>query len=392
MSYMKWKRLEGRSLRFDLVLIEAGRIEWIPDAFELLVLYLLKEDTMIAKIESACLIGMEAARVQVEVSLAKGTPTFSMVGLPDASVREAKDRVVAAIRNTGFEFPSRRVTVNLAPADLRKEGACFDLAIAVGILMASEAITPPALAALRLAGGTRAGRFHPAGPRRASSGAQPLPSGRGLARASPSGIWRKFRFYRESIFILSRIFTRLCNGCMPKESRRPLSGTRHGKPARPAVRGYGGYQRAGDGQARAGNCGGRPPQSAFGRFAGNRKIHAGPGPAGDSAFLESSGSAGCHTGPFRGRHVERRRAPAATALPEPASFGVQGRASWAEATSRRRAKFRSRTAESSSWMSCRNSGGMPWKPCASLWSRALSISNARGAAPLILRTLFWWRR
>src|SRR5258708_27157178 len=97
---------------------------------------------MIAKIESACLIGMEAARVQVEVSLAKGSPSFSVVGLPDASVREAKDRVVAAIRNTGFEFPSRRVTVNLAPADLRKEGACFDLAIAVGILIASEAISP----------------------------------------------------------------------------------------------------------------------------------------------------------------------------------------------------------------------------------------------------------
>ena len=97
---------------------------------------------MVAKIDSACLIGMEAARVQVEVSLAKGTPTFSIVGLPDASVREAKDRVVAAIRNTGFEFPSRRVTVNLAPADLRKEGACFDLAMAVGILMASDAIAP----------------------------------------------------------------------------------------------------------------------------------------------------------------------------------------------------------------------------------------------------------
>src|SRR5258706_10718954 len=97
---------------------------------------------MLAKIESATLVGMEAARVQVEVNLAKGMPSFSIVGLPDASVREAKDRVVAAIRNTGFEFPSRRGTVNLAPADLRKEGACFDPAIAVGILMASEAISP----------------------------------------------------------------------------------------------------------------------------------------------------------------------------------------------------------------------------------------------------------
>src|SRR5438552_18427668 len=97
---------------------------------------------MIAKIESASLIGMEAARVHVEVNLFKGMPSFSIVGLPDAAVREAKDRVVAAIRNSGFEFPSRRVTVNLAPAYLRKDGACFDLAIAVGILMASEAISP----------------------------------------------------------------------------------------------------------------------------------------------------------------------------------------------------------------------------------------------------------
>src|SRR5882724_7231438 len=105
-------------------------------------LYVLGDPKMLAKIESATLVGMEAARVQVEVNLAKGMPSFSIVGLPDASVREAKDRVVAAIRNTGFEFPSRRVTVNLAPADLRKEGAFYDLAIAVGVLIASEAISP----------------------------------------------------------------------------------------------------------------------------------------------------------------------------------------------------------------------------------------------------------
>ena len=88
---------------------------------------------MLAHVESACLVGMEAAQVHVEVNLAKGLPYFSIVGLPDAYVREAKDRVVAAIRNSGFEFPSRRVTVNLAPADLKKEGAFFDLAIAIGI-------------------------------------------------------------------------------------------------------------------------------------------------------------------------------------------------------------------------------------------------------------------
>jgi len=98
---------------------------------------------MIAKVESACLVGLEGAPVHVEVSIAKGLPSFSIVGLPDASVREAKDRVVAAIRNTGFEFPGKRVTVNLAPAELRKEGASFDLAIAMAILMATDAIRPP---------------------------------------------------------------------------------------------------------------------------------------------------------------------------------------------------------------------------------------------------------
>src|ERR1700722_15796526 len=116
---------------------------------------------MLAKVDSACLVGMEGEKVQVEVNLAKGLPSFSIVGLPDASVREARDRVVAAIRNTGFEFPSKRVTVNLAPAELRKEGPVFDLAIAIGILMASEAIVPSAwpqgiwLGELALDGGLR---------------------------------------------------------------------------------------------------------------------------------------------------------------------------------------------------------------------------------------------
>lgn len=95
---------------------------------------------MIAKVESACLVGMDAAPVHVEVSLSKGLPRLSIIGLPDASVREAKDRVVSAIRHSGFEFPSRRVTVNLAPAELKKEGATFDLAIAIGILAASQAV------------------------------------------------------------------------------------------------------------------------------------------------------------------------------------------------------------------------------------------------------------
>ena len=80
--------------------------------------------------------GIEACPVQVEVDVSFGMPIFTMVGLPDASVRESRDRVRSAIRNSGFEFPPHRITVNLAPADVRKAGAAFDLPIALGILAA----------------------------------------------------------------------------------------------------------------------------------------------------------------------------------------------------------------------------------------------------------------
>jgi magnesium chelatase family protein len=82
--------------------------------------------------------GMEAPLVRVEVDVATGLPTFAIVGLPEAVVKESKDRVRAAIKNCHFEFPNGRITVNLSPADLPKEGGRFDLPIAVGILLASE--------------------------------------------------------------------------------------------------------------------------------------------------------------------------------------------------------------------------------------------------------------
>ena len=75
--------------------------------------------------------------VRVEVDVSKGMPAFDIVGLPDAAVRESRERVRTAIRNSGLEFPFERITVNLAPADVKKEGANFDLAIAVGVLVAT---------------------------------------------------------------------------------------------------------------------------------------------------------------------------------------------------------------------------------------------------------------
>lgn len=95
---------------------------------------------MLARVWSVAVRGTEGYPVQVEVDLAAGLPSFSIVGLPDPAVRESKNRVVAAIRNSGFDFPSRKVTVNLAPASVRKEGPAFDLPMAVGVLAAMEVI------------------------------------------------------------------------------------------------------------------------------------------------------------------------------------------------------------------------------------------------------------
>jgi magnesium chelatase family protein len=95
---------------------------------------------MLASLRSAAVFGIDASPVTIEVDVSFGLPVFTLVGLPDASVRESRDRIKSAIRNSGFAFPEHRVTVNLAPADVRKAGASFDLPIALGVLAASGVI------------------------------------------------------------------------------------------------------------------------------------------------------------------------------------------------------------------------------------------------------------
>src|SRR5712692_9845800 len=97
---------------------------------------------VLARVRSATLSGIEAATIFVEVDVTAGLPSFTTVGLPDSTVRESRDRVRAAIHNSGFEFPIDRITVNLAPADVRKEGAAFDLPMAIGILAATGLVKP----------------------------------------------------------------------------------------------------------------------------------------------------------------------------------------------------------------------------------------------------------
>ena len=91
----------------------------------------------LARLQSRAPNGLDAPSVTVEVHLSGGLPSFTMVGLPEAAVRESRERVRSAVINSGFDFPPRRITVNLAPADLPKQGGRFDLAIALGILTAS---------------------------------------------------------------------------------------------------------------------------------------------------------------------------------------------------------------------------------------------------------------
>ena len=95
---------------------------------------------MLARIRSAAVLGIDAYLVDVETDISSGLPTFQTVGLPHGAVKEGRERVYAALANTGFTFPLKRITVNLAPADIRKEGSAFDLPIAVGILAATEQI------------------------------------------------------------------------------------------------------------------------------------------------------------------------------------------------------------------------------------------------------------
>src|SRR3954453_10358611 len=106
---------------------------------------LLRCGSMLASLRTAAVFGVDACPVHLEVDVGFGLPHFTMVGLPDATVRESRDRVRSAIRNSGFEFPPYRITVNLAPADVRKAGSSFDLPIALGLLATSGTLNRHAI-------------------------------------------------------------------------------------------------------------------------------------------------------------------------------------------------------------------------------------------------------
>jgi magnesium chelatase family protein len=107
---------------------------------------------MYGKMHSACLYGIEGVMIGVEIDLANGLPQSNIIGLPDSAIREAVERVRAAVKNCGYRYPQQRITINLAPADLRKEGSAFDLAIALGILTTSGQLVMPSAGEMLLIG------------------------------------------------------------------------------------------------------------------------------------------------------------------------------------------------------------------------------------------------
>ncbi|MBX5484940.1 MAG: YifB family Mg chelatase-like AAA ATPase [Myxococcaceae bacterium] len=107
---------------------------------------------MLARVKSGALTGIDAVVVDVEIDMSLGLPYFNVVGLPEGAVKESKVRVISALKNTGFELPQKRITVNLAPADIRKEGAAFELPIALGVLCASRLLDEEPLSTLLFAG------------------------------------------------------------------------------------------------------------------------------------------------------------------------------------------------------------------------------------------------
>ena len=223
---------------------------------------------MLASVQTASLHGIESVPVAVEVDLSFGLPALVMVGLPDTAVRESRDRVRAAIRNSGFEFPQERITVNLAPADVRKAGAAFDLPIALGVLAASGVVTSrTARNALVIGELSLDGSMHPtrgvlpiaAGARRDGYRELLLPSANAAEASLVSGLEvLPVDTLREAVATL--------NGDLPRRASASRARVAGVATARRHPR-SGGRAWPGDGPPRARARGGRRAQPALGRPA-----------------------------------------------------------------------------------------------------------------------------
>jgi len=155
----------------------------------------LKEGKMLAKVFSFSLLGIEAYPIEIEVDVSRGLPAVKLVGLADASIKESKERVKSAIKNSGFQWPDERITISLLPSDIKKEGASFDLAIALGILAATGQLNSERLKEYCILG-----ELSLDGSLRPTRGI--LPISLAIAKSPPAGIIIPIRNAREAAFVL----------------------------------------------------------------------------------------------------------------------------------------------------------------------------------------------
>lgn len=181
---------------------------------------------MVSKIYSMGLYGMEAFPVEVEADLSQGLPAFELVGLPDAAVKESRDRVRSALKNCGFDFPVSRITMNLAPADKKKEGPIYDLPLLVSLLKASRQLSCHTEDAVFL------GELSLSGELRPIRGVLPMADKAGrrglsgcLSRRKTPGRARLFRGWRCMAFGISPSCLPICGACWSSLRPCPSMGT-----------------------------------------------------------------------------------------------------------------------------------------------------------------------
>ncbi len=335
---------------------------------------------MLASLRSAALFGLDAIPVDVEVDVTFGLPALVLVGLPDASVRESRDRVRSAIRNSGYEFPLQRVTVNLAPADVRKAGTAFDLPIALGVLAATGVVTTPTIADTLIVGELSLdGSMLPT---RGALSVAALARHRGFTRlVLPAANAAEAEMVAGLTLLpadsLSEAVEVLNDPTRARPRTPPASATAGRRGTRPVRR-----PRPAPGTAGARDCRGRRPQPADDRPAGCGQDDAGAAPAGPAAATGLRRGAGSDDGPFGGRVAARQR----RTDDAPARFGRRitpspTRPWWAAAACHGPARSAWRTTACSSSTRRPNSTAARWKCCASRSSTAPSSSRARRGRP-----------
>ena len=276
---------------------------------------------MVARITTVAFQGIEAIPVDVQVLMTPGKPVFNIVGLPDKAVAESRERVHAALHASGLALPAKRITVNLAPADLPKEGSHYDLPIALGLMVAMGAVASDAVADHVVLGELALdGRITPvAGVLPAAIGANAL--GRGLICPGACGR-RRPGPARTCAVIGAR---------QPDRARQPFP--RHAGAVAPAAGDplrrrrhprHEGHQGPGERQAGARDRRRRRPQHADGRAARRRQIHARAPPPLDPAAALAARAPGDLDDRLDRRRADRRQAHRPAAVPRAAPFRLDG--------------------------------------------------------------------